>query len=63
MIKVPKDMDEFVKVAKAVSVKIAGTISKLCESYVAKVGNETNTSEKKPAEVTPAHEEPPKKNN
>jgi len=62
MTKVPKDMDEFLKVAKAVSVKVAGTISKLCDSYVAKVGTQTDTAEAEPAEVTPTQEEPPKTN-
>lgn len=58
MVTIPKNMDEFMKMAKDVSVKVADTVGKLCNSYVEKSG----TVEAKPAEAQakPATTETPK---
>lgn len=65
---VPKNMDEVVKIAKVFSVKVAGTISRLCESYVEKMSAETAappadkpaTAESSASEANRAPEEPSK---
>lgn len=56
--------DEWLKIAKDMSVKVAGTISKLCNAYVAKVGVENTpatANEQPTANTAPTEQqEPPK---
>lgn len=53
---IPKNMDDFLRIAKDMSVKVADTVSKLCESYVskAKAASAQASAEAPAAEAAPA---------